>query len=149
MELPSAKAPSSARSKPADKGMLTWTRQSNEPLTCDGYTASDPTSFQFYLGNSTLGNVLYSVTYTVNSTARGPAQACLGARFRFTTSSGADARSVTLPNGLSGFVGLLPRCRKDQLGELVACLVSRKPAGSNTVLTAQVPAIGGDPWMRS
>ncbi len=151
-ELPRATAPPSARPTPANKGMLTTGQESDHPLVCSGYTARDPTSYQFYLGNSTLGNVLYSITYTVNRTVPGPARLCLGARFSFKTNTGAVARPVTLPNGLKGFVGLLPKCGKDQIGQLVACVVPMKnPAasGPDTVLTAQVPAIGGDPWVRS
>jgi hypothetical protein len=128
--------------------MLTPNRESDHPLICRGYTASDSTSYQFFLGQSTLGNVLYSVTHTVTNAAPSRIQFCLGARFSFTTRSG-TARPDTLPNGLSGFVGLLPQCRPDQLGELVACVVSKARSGRDTILKAQVPAIGGDPWGRS
>jgi hypothetical protein len=144
MELPAASAPPAARATPADKGRLTWNRQSDHSLTCDGYAASDPTSFQFYLGQSTLGNVLYSITYKVKSTHPKQAQLCLGARFQF-----AGARRVTLPNGLPGFVGVLPPCRPDDLGQRVACLISRTQSAPYTLLNAQLPAIGGDPWVRS
>ena len=148
-EVPSAGAPSSARAKPADKGTLTWNQESDHPLTCGGYTASDRNSYQFFLGESTLGNVLYAVTYTIKNTDPSRAKFCLGARFSFTTSSGAGARRVKLPNGLSGFAGVLPQCRPAQLGQLVACVVSKTRSGSDTLLKAQVPAIGGDPWGRS
>lgn len=149
VELPSAGRPRSAGPTLADKGTLTPRTEVDNPLKCSGYTASDPTSYQFYLGDSTLGNVFYIVTYTVENIHSGPAQICLGARFKFTTKSGARARSAILPNGLRGRVGLLPLCSKDQIGKLVACLRSRNTTGSSTVLIAQVPAIGGDPWVRS
>lgn len=150
-EVPRATAPSSARPAPANKGMLTTGQESDHPLVCTGYRASDPTSYQFYLGESTLGNVLYSVTYRVKRTVPGPARLCLGARFSFKTNTGAHARPATLPNGLKGFVGVLPMCRKGQIGQLVACVVRTNPATSSAdaVLTTQVPAIGGDPWVRS
>jgi hypothetical protein len=141
---------SAAGKTPADKGTLTWNQNSQNPLSCDGYQANDTNSYQFYLGFSTLGNILYSVTYTVVQPTTTPVQFCLGTRhLRFTTRSGAPARPVILPNGKSGFVGLLPDCRPAQIGQLVACVVSRAPSGPNTILKAQVPAIGGDPWGRS
>jgi hypothetical protein len=145
---PPPSAPQSAAPAPAGKGVLTFAQNSDNPLTCSGYTPHDSNSFQFYLGQSTLGNVLYEITYTVMNTDPSQAQFCLGWRFSFKTKGGKSVRQ-DLPNGRSGFVGLLPRCTADQVGQLVPCLLSKAKSGSNTILSAQVPAIGGDPWGRS
>jgi hypothetical protein len=151
MERPSPKAPL-ARATPTDTGMLTWDKES-KALTCTGYTARDDTTYQFFLHlypkQSRLDNILYSLTYTGKNLGPGRAGLCLGARFKFTTASGAKLRSVTLPNGKSGFAGLLPLCSADQIGQPVACVVPNKPSDPDNVLKAQVPAIGGDPWVRS
>lgn len=116
-------------------------------LDCAGYQATDPGAFQFYLGATFRGDVAYKVTYTVNNASPGKLQFCLGATFQFTTSSGKPAKSVTLPNELSGFAGLVPSCAKVPGGP---CLVSKSKAGQNTVLKLLIPAVkGADPWGRS
>jgi hypothetical protein len=119
-------------------------------LDCGGYQPTDTAAYQFFLGGTFRGNVVYKVTYTV-AAAKSPVklQFCLGATFKFTTSSGKTSKAVQLPNGLSGFVGLLPSCKRVPGGP---CLVSKASAatGQGVVLRLLIPAVeGADPWGRS
>lgn len=139
---------------PSDDGTLNWAQESNtqtdHPLSCGGYQPNDTTSFQFFLGQASLGSILYQITYTVMNTKPKDAQFCLGrVNFTFTTMSGKQAQPATLPNGLQGYVGLLPMCAPADIGTLVPCVTSKKASGSDTVLTVQVPALKGDPWGRA
>jgi hypothetical protein len=152
IEILPASAPSSTATAPANQGTLNQDQRPDNSLTCAGYTASDANSLQFFLGATTLGNVFYLVTDTVTNTKPARAQFCLGALYPFTTRSGKSAGRDILPNGLSGFVGLLPPCAPIQAGQLASnapCVLTRTPSGNDAVLRVQVPAIGGDPWGRS
>jgi hypothetical protein len=120
-------------------------------LDCGGYQPTDSGAFQFFLGATFRGNVTYRVTYTVNNAKATSLQFCLGATFKFKTSSGKQARPMTLPNGLSGFGGLVPSCKAVPDGP---CLVSKSqapaPNRQNAVLKLLVPAVeGADPWGRA
>jgi hypothetical protein len=142
---PSFTAPTS---NPA-QGMLHGQRVTGV-LDCSGYQPTDTAAYQFFLGGTFRGNVFYKVTYTV-AAAKSPAklQFCLGATFKFTTSSGKTSKAIQLPNGLSGFVGLLASCKKVPKGP---CLVSKALAanGQGVVLKLLIPAVeGADPWGRS
>lgn len=116
-------------------------------LDCGSYQPTDSGAFQFYLGATFRGNVIYKVTYTVNNASPGKLQFCLGATFQFQTSSKKPAKAVTLPNGLSGFAGLVPSCPPVPKGP---CLVSKTKVGQNAMLKVLIPAVAGaDPWGRS
>ena len=132
-------------SNPA-QGMLHGQRLTGV-LDCAGYQPADTGAYQFYLGGTFRGTVVYKVTYTVNTT-KSPTQLqfCLGATYQFKTSSGKAAK-VTLPNGLSGFAGLVPSCKKAPKGP---CLVSKGPAGNGqgAELKLLIRAVG-DPWGRA
>jgi hypothetical protein len=149
-EVPAGSNPSfSAPTSNPAKGMLHGQRVTGV-LDCSGYQPTDTAAYQFFLGGTFRGNVIYKVTYTVNTT-KSPAklQFCLGATFKFTTSSNKPAKAVTLPNGLAGFVGLVPSCKRVPGGP---CLVSRSSAtnGQGAVLRLLIPAVqGADPWGRS
>jgi hypothetical protein len=137
-----------------DNGTLNWAQepdsQTNNPLTCGGYKPKDDTSFQFFLGQASLGSILYQIKYTVMNTKPKDAQFCLGrVNFTFMTMSKKNAQPATLPNGLQGYVGLLPMCQPADVGTLVPCVVSKTPSGPDAVLRVQVPALKGDPWGRS
>lgn len=119
-------------------------------LDCDGYQPVDTTAYQFFLAGTLRRTVVYKVTYTVDTT-KSPTELgfCLGATYKFKTSSGTTATAVTLPNGLSGFAGLVPSCKKVPQGP---CLVSKGPAGNGqgAELKLLIRAVaGGDPWGRS
>jgi hypothetical protein len=150
-QVPAGQKPSftAATHNPA-QGMLHGQRMTGV-LDCAGYQATDTAAYQFFLGGTFRGNVIYKVTDTVNTT-KSPSrlQFCLGATFSFATSSGKPAKAAKLPNGLSGFVGLVPSCAKPPTAP---CLVSktRDQAGSrNVVLKVLIPAVeGADPWGRA
>ncbi len=113
----------------SDDGTLNWAQESdaetNDPLTCGGYQPKDANSFQFFLGQASLGGILYQIMYTVMNTKPKDTQFCLGrVNFTFTTMSGKPAQQATLPNGLQGYVGLLPMCAPADVGKLVPCVVS-------------------------
>jgi hypothetical protein len=61
----------------------------------------------------------------------GAVQICFGAPYEFTVNNGTPAAPGTLPNGNSGFVGLLPGC--GALGEGGApCIQSIAPFSNET-----------------
>ncbi|MGZ4183320.1 MAG: hypothetical protein ACXVUL_21880 [Solirubrobacteraceae bacterium] len=149
-EVPAGSSPSftAPTSNPA-QGMLHGQRVTGV-LDCSGYEPTDTGAYQFFLGGTFRGNVIYKVTYTV-ATTKSPAklQFCLGATFKFTTSSGKTSKAVQLPNGISGFVGLLPSCKRVPKGP---CLVSKASGGNGqgVVLKLLIRAVGGeDPWGRA
>jgi hypothetical protein len=119
------------------------------PFDCGGYHSKDPNAVQFFISNSFRGTLTYQVTDTVKNQQASGLQFCLGATFHFTTLSGNPAKSVTLPNGLQGFAGLLPSCLRFPAGP---CVVSKAqaaaPNSKNAVLKLLIPAVG-DPWGRA
>ena len=86
-------------------------------LACSGYT---PVDINWYSFTMTSDNRSKQVGYTVsepfptNTTTPEPiedtVQVCYGAPYEFTTSAGTPALAVTLPDGSSGYAGLLPTC---------------------------------------
>jgi hypothetical protein len=149
-EVPAGSNPSfTAPTDNPAQGMLHGHRMA-DVLSCDGYQPTDTAAYQFFLGGTFRGHVIYKVTYTVN-TKKSPAklQFCLGATYKFMTSSNKPAKAVTLPNGLPGFAGLVPSCKAVPKGP---CLVSKGPAtsGQGAVLKLLIRAVvGEDPWGRS
>ena len=150
VEVPAGEPPSftAPASSPA-QGMIHRDREKGA-LTCRGYHPNDPDSVQFYLSGTTRSNITYRVTDTVSDANPDKLRFCLGATYKFTTLSGKTSATVMLPNGLSGFAGLVPPCSKVPKGP---CLVSKSPApapeSQDAVLKVLIPAIGGDPWGRA
>jgi hypothetical protein len=146
-QVPANQNPSftAATNNPA-QGMLHGQRVTGA-LKCGAYQPNDTGAYQFFLGGTFRGNVFYKVTYTVNLVKSFPnLQFCLGATFSFATRTG-QATSTTLPNGLSGFAGLVPMCGPTPKPP---CLVSKTRSGKGAVLRVLVPAVeGADPWGRS
>ena len=144
--------PSSSGSNAA---ILTESDDVGTPLQCQGYTPQDPNWFSFLVNSA---NRTKLITYTVRPAAPekelvGNTQFCLGSPSEFTTNSGTPAPAGTLPNGVSGFVGLLPFCSAIGGGP---CIDSRgttpdanSPTGFDIVLKVNIPAgLAGDPWCR-
>jgi hypothetical protein len=79
-------------------------------------------------------------------------QFCLGATFPFTNSSLQPAAATTLPNGLPGFVGLVPSCNMVD-PKKNPCMFSKTrptPGSKDAMLKVLVPAVAGeDPWGRA
>lgn len=145
--VPTSGTPSfNARTSNPGHGMIHGDRMTGV-LDCGSYQPTDPGAFQFFLGAAFRGDVTYKVTYTVNNVKNvGNLQFCLGATFSFKTQSG-QAKSVTLPNGLTGFAGLVQRCGPTPTPP---CLVSKTKVGKDAVLRVLIPAVkGADPWGRS
>jgi hypothetical protein len=133
-------------------GILSEALDVGSPLQCQGYTRQDPNWFSF-LGSSSNRNK--QITYAVRPAAPqtelvGNTKFCLGTSSEFTTSSGTPAPAGTLPDGSTGFIGLLPFCT----GASGPCIMSRgtstdasSPTGFDVLLTAFIPAsLAGDPW---
>ena len=121
-------------------------------LTCKGY-ARDPNWWEFVSSSINRSKV---ITYTINNTSPDGIQVCFGAPYKFKTSSGQFAQSSKLPDGSSGFTGLLPVCNddgyRDQSGPCVQSTESSSQrsgeGGYDTIVTVQIPAgLAGDPWM--
>lgn len=143
-------------------------------LQCTGYRAQDPNWFSFVSSTTAVGK---QVRYQLNPSAQGdrggigqllplpqrPLQFCFGAPYEFKTRTGHLARKTTLPDGTTGFVGLLPVCSKRVNGP---CISSRSGApggdagqidglggdddhGGQNVITVSIPAnLAADPWGR-
>jgi hypothetical protein len=129
----------------SNTGTLSESVDVGTPLTCSGYVATDPNWFQF-LSSST--NRTKALTYTLDNTSPEGIQVCFGAPYEFTTSSGAPAPAVTLPNGTTEFEGLLPSCPAK--GPCVQSITgSQSDEGVNTVASVHIPdGLPGDPRMR-
>ena len=139
-----------AGSTPATGMLHRDTQQAN--LNCKGYRPVDPESVQFWIGGTFRGNVTYRVTDVVSKANPAALQFCLGATFSFTTLSGQPATPTTLPNGLPGFVGLVPSCGVVDPSKN-PCMFSKTrptPTSKDAMLKVLIPAIAGeDPWGRA
>ncbi len=135
-------------------GDLTVSSDVGTPLTCPGYTAQDGNWFSF-TSTSGAGKL---VTYVLMpSSARkeavGMTQFCFGATYEFNTNTGTPAPAGTLPDGTSGYIGLLPLCSGTPTQP---CISSRSktsdpssPAGYDITFQVTIPAgLPGDPWGR-
>jgi len=134
-------------------GTLSVSVNVGTPLTCAYYEAADPNSWEFFESTSNRSKL---ITYTINNTNPHGIQVCFGAPYKFKTSSGQPAQPGTLPDGTSGFIGLLPFCKdsgcKEQSGPCVQSIKSssgwNSESGYNTIVTVQIPAgLWGDPYM--
>jgi hypothetical protein len=128
-------------------------------LKCTGYTSADPNTYQF----DTPSGWSKVVTLTIRPLKKlsGNAnqilkaqQICFGAPEDFITASGTLAPAGTLPDGTSGFIGLLPNCTGSSTGPCHArnqdttITDQLSPNGFDLVLVADIPAaFAGDPHM--
>jgi hypothetical protein len=130
---------------------------SGAELTCSGSTSIDPNTYTFL----TTGNLVASKVATITTLGvrisgsvtkfLHAQQICFGGAVDFITASGTLAPAGTLPDGSSGFVGVLPNCTGTSTGPChdqnsdSATLVG----STYTVrLVADIPAAyAGDPWM--
>jgi len=131
-------------------------------LNCAGYTSADPNTYQV----TTPTDWGKTVTLTIRPQKKlsGPnankilaaQQICFGAPADFTTTSGPPPHQpTTLPDGSTGFIGLLPDCPKIPTGPCHARSQDTtvtdplSPNGFDLVLVAVIPAaFAGDPHMR-
>jgi hypothetical protein len=138
---------------PATAGnTLSITVDPGTPLVCAGYAAQDPNWYAFMTSSTSVGK---AITYTVVPAAREtPVGFCLGAPYEFTTSGGTPAPPGTLPDGTSGFIGMLPRCAQGFGGPCVDSVTkapdSSSPTGFDVTQKVNFPAgLPGDPWGRT
>jgi hypothetical protein len=127
-------------------------------LQCQGYVALDPNWWEFVMSSANRSKTIVDtikMPTRLSSTPAGTvndAQVCFGAQSVFTTRSGMPATAGTLPDGTSGFIGLLPNCPASG-----PCVVSRQliPDATNGIgfdiaVTISVPeGLAGDPWVHS
>jgi hypothetical protein len=120
-------------------------------LVCNDYPALDPNWFSFNTSSTSVGKVVtYTVLPTSASDTPSTAQFCLGAPYDFATRAGNLAPPGTLPDGTSGFIGLLPDCGPSPVGPCVDRRATTpdpsSPTGFDIVLTVTFPAgLPGDP----
>jgi hypothetical protein len=128
-------------------------------LACNDYPTADPNTYQF-LSTVDRSKIL-TITIDNPSTAlTGSAatilqrqQICFAAPYQFTTASGKPAAAGTLPDGTSGYIGLLPPCPAagpchDRKSDTTVPDAS-SPLGFDIVLVADIPSgLPGDPWGR-
>jgi hypothetical protein len=134
-------------------GVLSASLDIGSRLQCQAYTPQDPNWFSFSASSSHRTVLLtYAITPAGPETELvGNTKFCLGAASGFTTISGTPAPAGRLPNGSSGFIGLLPSCHAVPGGP---CVDSRRtkpdaasPTGFDIVLRVVIPAeLAGDPW---
>lgn len=147
-------APTSTAGTGAKPGTLVTNQLFGQRITCQGYSQRSPITVAFKLLTKTPLNINYIVTDTLTNTTAQGIQFCLAAPFAFKTASGQPAAKTHLPDGTSGFVGLLPSCANAPA--TAPCLepVSTRPdttdssTGVDVIVRARVPTRtkGGDPW---
>jgi hypothetical protein len=138
-----------------DRGSLTESANRGTPLQCTGYAPLDPSWYSYATASANRSKLL---DYTIQPAVSQPeivgnTHFCLGAPYEFITNSGEPAPPGTLPDGTSGFIGLLPRCSSVS----GPCVDSRtktpdptSPVGFDIVLQIRIPAgLPGDPWGRA
>jgi hypothetical protein len=122
-------------------GTITESVDAGSPLSCaapqnGGYTGFDTNWFQF-TETGTVQKTLSYELFGLTSQQIGSVQMCFGAPYEFTTNNGSQAAPGTLPDGTSGFVGLLPGC-----GAVEPCIQSIAPFSDGTsglLVTVIVP----------
>lgn len=142
-------------------------------LACSGYAAVDTNWYSFTMSSDNRSKqVGYTVSEPFPTGATTPepiedtVQVCYGAPYEFSTSAGTPAPAVTLPDGSSGYAGLLPTCTSATAGPCLEPITSL-PSSDNyicsednpfiwtavcgtTTLTINIPeGLPGDPWMRA
>jgi hypothetical protein len=133
---------------------------------CASYTPQSPDWYGFDVADTSRSK---TITWTVKDTdPNNPFQVCFGAPYEFDVAGGGAAPAGTLPDGSSGFVGLLPTCPNIEVfdttnGDFVATESEVAPPAficanitsavqtdgtTTTTATFTIPAnLSGDPWM--
>jgi hypothetical protein len=127
-------------------GTLTENVDVGSPLSCadeanGGYTGFDTNTYQFFEETGTADK---TIVYTIDGVSSdNDVEMCFGATYEFVTNEGGEAASGTLPDGTTGFVGLLPDC-DDEFDGIGPCIESRQFSTDDVdfvVVTVQVPGL--------
>lgn len=133
---------------------LTISVDEGTQLTCGAYGSQDPNWYAFTASSTGEKTVTYQVVpSSAEHRVLAGFQFCLGAPYEFTTRSGVPAAPGTLPDGSSGYIGLLPNC---PVSPAAPCIASRtsvpdsgSPTGFDAILKVRFPAgLPGDPYGR-
>jgi hypothetical protein len=143
----------------AASGTLNQTVNVGGQMRCGNHHFSDPNWYDSFVSPAATAPpsptpaaaIVDEVTYKIrNATAKGIGF-CLGAAYDFVTASGAQAPAGKLPNGKSGFVGLLPMCTSAKppcISSISQRPDSSTPARHDVLMKIQIPE-SGDPWGRA
>jgi hypothetical protein len=144
-------------SKP-NSGTLSESVDVGAVLQCPGYAHEDANWWEFSMTSANRSKTIVSTIKVPLLPLQGTLEAilqqfqmCFGATSDFVTSEGVPAPASTLPDGTSGFVGLLPNCPSPG-----PCVISRQTQldlfngiGFDIVVTVAIPeGFSGDPWAR-
>ncbi len=139
-----------------DAGTLSGTIDPGQPLMCSGYSAKDRNWYGVV--ETPVSGAIYrakTITYTLKNTSPQGVEVCFGAPYEFETIGDQKAPPGTLPDGSSGFVGLLEHCESfPEPPEACVASITGVPdpsisSGQNTVATIRIDAgLPGDPWGR-
>jgi hypothetical protein len=137
---------------PSD-GTLTASVDPGNPLICSGYEGIDSHWYGFFESTFQRDKTLTLTELNTSSSTDGVAL-CFGAPYQFETLGDHPAPAGTLPDGSTGFVGLLEICDNDTEPVPDPCVQSittlsdeRVDSGFDTVITATIPAgLTGDPF---
>jgi hypothetical protein len=140
----------------AATGTLHGTLDVGRRLRCGSYRFRDPNWYDSVVtppaGTTAppVGTppIVDQVSYTIVNASTQGLGFCLGALYDFVTASGAMAPAGTLPNGNSGFLGLLPMCTSAAppcISSIAPQVDSNANSGYDAVMSIQIPE-QGDPW---
>jgi hypothetical protein len=130
-------------------------------ITCRGMPVPDANFYQYFIdsqfwskiGVYTLKPPLSALIGTTITALTSNEQLCYGAPFDFVQKGGGLAPPATMPDGSSGFIGLLPNCGTPGATVCISRRAYRLDLGSpslfDLILTYQTPEfLVGDPWGR-
>jgi hypothetical protein len=138
----------------ASANTLTISVDEGTQLACGGYGSQDPNWYAFTSSSTGEKTITYQVVpSSAEHRVLAGFQFCLGAPYEFTSRSGAPAPPGTLPDGSSGYIGLLPNCPATPAGPCIASRTSvpdpGSPTGFDAILKVRFPAgLPGDPYGR-
>lgn len=114
-------------------------------LSCTGYTSADPNTYAFFTTTDRSKVITITIDSPLVSIPLAQEDICFGAVFDFPVKGGGMAPAGTLPDGTSGFIGLLPDC--PVVG--FPCHNRAADMASPLTLVADVPkGLPGDPHTR-
>jgi hypothetical protein len=140
----------------AASGTLQGTLDVGKRLKCGSYRFRDPNWYESVVTQppgttappAGTPPIVDTVSYTIVNASTQGLGFCLGALYDFVTASGAMAPAGKLPNGNTGFIGLLPMCTSGAtpcISTIAPQTDANAKSGFDAVLSIQIPE-HGDPW---